>query len=254
MPEFLFRWLAVWHRNALVWRKSVKTALLGGIAEPLFNLFALGYGLGSFVGEVKGISYIAFLTGGIISLSAMNAATFEGLYLAYTRMAVLKTWDGMMAAPLSVADVVMGELLWMSTKSLISASLIVLVATGFGLTGGWQALSILPVVFLAGFCFGSMALVVTSFARNYEFFVYYITLGVTPMILLGGVFFPTDTLPETIRLGSSCLPLYHVVQLIRPLVSGQFAWPMLIHLAVPFGIAVASTLFAIWRFKRRLLQ
>lgn len=254
MARFFPRWLAVWRRNALVWRKSIKTALLGGFADPVFSLFALGYGLGGFVGEVEGTPYIAFLSAGIISLSAMNAATFEGLYLAYTRMAVLKTWDGMMAAPLDVADVVMGELLWMATKSLISAGLILLVASGFGLTAGWTALGVLPVAFLAGLCFGSMALVVTSYARNYDFFVYYITLGITPMILLGGVFFPQTTLPEAIRLGSACLPLHHVVELIRPMVSGRFDWPTLAHLGVPVGYAVLCSLFAIWRLKRRMMQ
>jgi len=254
MPSFLPRWLAVWQRNALVWRKSLKTALLGGFADPVFSLFALGFGLGGFVGEVDGTSYIAFLSAGIISLSAMNAATFEGLYLAYTRMAVLKTWDGMMAAPLGVTDVVMGELLWMATRSVISVGLILMVAAGFGLTVGWAALGVIPVAFLAGLCFGSMALVVTSYARNYDFFVYYISLCITPMTLLGGVFFPQHALPEAIRLGSACLPLHHVVEVIRPLVSGRFDWPLLIHLSVPFGFAIVCTLFAIWRLKRRLLQ
>jgi len=254
MDRFYHRWLAVWSRNALVWRKSVKTALLGGFADPVFSLFALGYGLGGFVGEVDGAPYIAFLTAGIISLSAMNAATFEGLYLAYTRMAVLKTWDGMMAAPLSLTDVVMGELLWMGTKSLINASLILLVALAAGLTTGWATLWVLPLAFLAGLCFGAMALVVTSYAHSYDFFVYYITLGITPMILLGGVFFPPATLPEAARLGSACLPLHHVVELMRALVAGRFDWPLLIHLAVPAGFAVVCTLLAIGRFRRRLSQ
>ncbi len=253
MASCFSRWLAVWRRNALVWRKSIRTALLGGFAEHVFSLFALGYGLGGFVGEVDGTPYIAFLTAGILSLSAMNAATFEGLYLAYTRMAVLKTWDGMMAAPLGLADVVMGELLWMGSKSLISASLILLVALAAGLTAGWMVLWVLPVAFLAGLCFGAMALVVTSYARSYDFFVYYITLGVTPMTLLGGVFFPSDALPEAVRLGSACLPLHHVVELIRALLSGRFAWPVLAHLAVPTGFAVFATLLAIWRLRRRLL-
>lgn len=254
MPSFLPRWLAVWSRNALAWRKSLGTALLGGFAEPLFNLFALGYGLGGFVGEVGGASYLAFLTAGILSLSAMNAATFEGLYLAYTRMAVLKTWDGIMAAPLGLADVVMGELLWMATKSSINASLILLVALGAGLAADWTALWALPVAFLAGLCFGAMALAVTSFARSYDFFAYYVTLGVTPMILLGGVFFPLDALPEAVRLGSACLPLHHVVELVRPLLAGRFQWPLLAHLAVPAGFALCATLLAVWRLKRRLSQ
>ena len=164
------RWLAVWRRNALVWRKSAKTALLGGFAEPLFYLFALGYGLGSFVGEVDGVSYIAFLTAGILSTSAMNAATFEGLYLAYTRMEVLKTWDGMLAAPLSISDVVMGEILWMGTKSLISAALILLVTAAFGLAAGWHALWVLPMAFLTGLCFGGMALARNVLCAQLRFF------------------------------------------------------------------------------------
>jgi lipooligosaccharide transport system permease protein len=118
LDRFFHRWLAVWSRNALVWRKSLLTTLLGGFAEPVFNLFALGFGLGGFVGEVDGTPYVAFLTGGIIAISAMNAATFDGLYLAYTRMAVLKTWDGMMAAPLSLSDVVMGNYCGWEPKAL----------------------------------------------------------------------------------------------------------------------------------------
>jgi lipooligosaccharide transport system permease protein len=254
MPDALARWAAVWRRNALVWRKSARTALLGGFAEPLFYLFALGYGLGSFIGQVEGFSYLGFLTAGILSTSAMNAATFEGLYLAYTRMEVLRTWDGMLAAPLGIGDVVIGEVLWMATKSLISAGLILAVTTGLGLTPHWTALLVLPVAFLAGLCFGGMALLVTSFARSYDFFVYYITLGVTPMVLLSGVFFPLASLPEPLRLGMSCLPLFHVVEVVRPLVAGRLGLDLLGHLAVPAGYAVAATGVAVWRFRRRLLQ
>jgi lipooligosaccharide transport system permease protein len=254
MREAVLRWAAVWRRNALVWRKSMRTALLGGFAEPLFYLFALGYGLGSFVGPIEGLPYIKFLAAGILSTSAMNAATFEGLYLAYTRMEVVKTWDGMLAAPLSMTDVVIGEVLWMATKSLISASLILLVTAAFGFADHWTVLAILPVAFLAGLCFGAMALVVTSFARSYDFFVYYITLGVTPMVLLSGVFFPHEALPEPVRLGAGLLPLHHVVSLVRPLLGGQADWLLLSHLAPPAAFAAASLWLAIWRLQRRLVQ
>lgn len=252
MPEALLRWIAVWRRNALVWRKSARTALLGGFAEPLFYLVALGYGLGSFIGRVEGLSYIGFLAAGILSTSAMNAATFEGLYLAYTRMEVLKTWDALLAAPLSVADVVAGEILWMGTKSLISGVLILGVTTAMGLAADWQALGVLPVVFLAGLCFGALALVVTSFARNYDFFVYYVTLAITPMVLLSGVFFPFAALPEPVRLVSACLPLYHVVELIRPLVAGEFEAGAAWHGAVLVGYAALGFALAKWRLERRL--
>jgi len=254
MVERIRRWLAVWQRNALVWRKSAKTALLGGVAEPVFYLMALGYGLGSFIGQVQGVSYIAFLTAGILSTSAMNSATFEGLYLAYTRMEVLKTWDAMLAAPLAVADVVIGEVLWMGTKSVISAGLILLVAWAFGLSQGWLALAVLPVVFLSGLCFGSMALVFMSFARSYDFFVYYISLGVTPLVLLSGVFFPLEALPEPVRAITSWLPLQPVVRIVRALVADTWDGQILQLLAIPAGYAAVSLAIAIRRFRRRLLQ
>ncbi|UZR29343.1 ABC transporter permease [Methylococcus mesophilus] len=254
MLEAAKRWKSVWRRNAWVWRKGARTALLGGFVEPLFNLLVLGFGLGSYVGRVSGLPYLDFLAGGILATSAMNAATFEGLYLAYTRMAVLKTWDGMLAAPLSLADVVCGEVLWMGTKSVIGAGLILAVLAGFGLATGWAALGLLPLAFLAGVCFGSIALVVTSFARSYDFFVYYITLGITPMILLSGVFFPSGSLPPAVRAGAECLPLFHVVEAIRPLLAGNLELGVLRHAAALLAFAVPAIFLAIWRLERRLTQ
>jgi lipooligosaccharide transport system permease protein len=254
MSDTLGRWWAVWRRNALVWRKSARTALLGGFAEPLLYLFALGHGLGYLVGEIEGFSYLGFLTAGILSTSAMNAATFEGLYLAYTRMEVLRTWDGMLAAPLEIGDVVMGEVLWMGTKSFINVGLILVVTAALGLVQHWIALLVLPVAFLTGLCFGGMALVVTSLARSYDFFVYYVSLAITPMALLSGVFFPHASLPEPIRIGTACLPLFHVVEVIRPLIAGRLSPDLLFHLAVPLSYAMVAIGIAIWRLRRRLVQ
>jgi lipooligosaccharide transport system permease protein len=248
------RWFSVWQRNALAWKCTAKPALLAGFAEPLFYLFAMGYGLGNLIGQVEGMSYIAFLTAGIISSSAMNAATFEGLYLAYTRLSVEGVWDSMLCAPLDVVDIVMGELMWMGSKSTLNASLILIVAAAAGLATSWLALLVLPIAFLAGICFGSMALIMTALAQNFSFFVYYITLVSTPMILLSGVFFPVSGLPESARIVISLLPLQPVVTLIRQLLAGHaelhnLAWTGLL---VPLSFAVVSTGIAIWLLKRRL--
>lgn len=248
------RWFSVWRRNALAWKRTAKTALLAGFAEPMFSLLAMGYGLGNLVGQVEGLSYIAFLTAGVISTSAMNAATFEGLYLAYTRFSVEGVWDSMLTAPLDVVDIVMGELLWMGSKSTLNATLILLVAAAFGLTTSWFALWILPVAFLAGVCFGGMALVMTAMAHSFSFFVYYITLAVTPMILLSGVFFPIDTLPDAVRQVVCLLPLQPIVTLIRQLLAGNgelhaLAWTGLL---IPLTFAVICSALATWLLKRRL--
>jgi len=254
MHEDWTRWMAVWRRNALVWRKSSRTALLGGFAEPLCYLLALGYGIGSIVDEIEGLSYLGFLAAGILSTSAMNAATFEGLYLAYTRMEVLRTWDGMLTAPLGIADVILGEVIWMAAKSTLNAGLILLVTALMGLTTHWTALWVLPVAFLAGLCFGGMALMVTSFARSYDFFVYYVTLVITPMALLSGVFFPNTAMPESLRFGMACLPLSHIVLSIRTLLVNSGDWSITWHLLVPSLYATGSIFIAILSFQRRLLR
>lgn len=250
------RCLAVWQRNALVWRKGALRSLLGSFMEPLTTLFALGLGLGAMVGEVEHISYLAFLSSGIMVMSAMNTATFEGLYMAYTRMQVQRTWEGMLAAPLGLPDVVLGEMLWMGTKSIISASAILTATTAFGLVHSWQALWTLPVAFLTGLCFGSMALVVTSYSRSYEFFIYYVTLLATPMIMLSGVFFPRDSLPMVVQQGMAWLPLPHIIDVMRPLMAGNLTWSWVVleNIAVPAGYCLVATTIATLRLHKRLLQ
>jgi ABC-2 type transporter. len=162
---------------------------MGNFADPLMYLIVLGYGLGRFVGEVEGMTYMAFLASGVICTSAVNSASFEGMYSAYTRMEVQQTWLGMLATPIGVAEVVFGEILWAATKSVISVGAILIVAALLGLVENIGALMILPVAFLTGLCFSSLALLVTSSAKSYDFFLYYTTLFITPMVLLSGVFF-----------------------------------------------------------------
>ncbi|MFZ5588877.1 MAG: ABC transporter permease [Pseudomonadota bacterium] len=232
LPALSLRWLPVWRRNFLVWRKLSIPALLGNFGEPLLYLLALGYGLGSFVGEMQGLPYIAFLASGIVCGSAMNTATFEGLYSAYTRMTLQQTWSGMLVAPLNIDDVVLGEMIWAGAKSLISVAPILIIAALLGLVHDWNALWVLPIVLLAGVCFGALALVVTSLAKSYDFFLYYFTLIVTPMFLLSGVFFPLEQMPRAVQLGAQALPLTHVVDVVRPLMTGQPLSNLALHLGV----------------------
>src|SRR5690606_15267088 len=139
----------------------------------------------------------------------------------YTRMAVQDTWNAMLYTPLALQDVLIGEVAWAATKGLLSAAAILLVAAGLGAVHGWQALGVLPVALLTGLCFGAMALVVTSMARSYDFFLYYFTLFITPVLLLSGVFFPLEGMPDVIRIGAEVLPLSHAIALVRPWMTGQ---------------------------------
>ena len=247
-----WRWFPVWRRNLRVWRKLLGPSLIGNFGEPLLYLLALGYGLGSLVGEVQQMPYVVFLASGIVCSSAMYTASFEGMYSAYTRMAVQKTWDAMLTAPLEVTDVVRGEVVWAATKSLISGTAILLVAGVLDALAGWRALWALPTVFLTGLCFGAMALVVTSFAKNYDFFLYYNTLLMTPMLLLGGVFFPLERLPQTVQTLANVLPLTHAVALVRPVMTGSAIANPLWHLAILFAYGLGALALASTLIRRRL--
>ena len=248
------RWLSVWKRNLMVWRTLAGPALLGNIGEPLLYLFGLGYGLGEFVGTVDGLDYMTFLASGIICSSAMYTASFEGMYSAYTRMAVQYTWNGMLSAPLDVVDIVIGEAIWAGTKSLLSATFILLVAALLGVVSGWQALWVLPVALLLGVCFGALALVMTAISWGYDFFLYYFTLVLTPMLLLSGVFFPLSQMPELIQTGASYFPLVHAVSVVRPLMTGQQLSLPILHLAVVAGYLLLALPLAIGLIRRRLLN
>jgi lipooligosaccharide transport system permease protein len=198
-PSISLRWVPVWKRNFRVWRKLAIPSLLGNFGDPLLYLLALGYGLGDWVGEIAGMPYVTFLASGIVASSAMNTATFEGLYSAYTRMTQQQTWAAMLAAPLEVDDIVLGETIWAGSKSTISAAAILLVGWALGVVQGATILLAVPAALLIGICFGAAALVVTAVAASYDFFLYYFTLVVTPMMLFSGVFFPLDHLPAGLQ-------------------------------------------------------
>lgn len=253
---FSLRWVAVWRRHARVWRKLAGPALLGNIGEPLLYLLALGYGLGAFVGELQGMGYVTFLASGFVCASAMNAATFEGLYSAYTRMAVQETWNAMLYTPLALEDVVIGEAAWAASKSLLSATAILLVSAALGAVHGWQAIGVLPVALLTGLCFGAMALVVTAVARNYDFFLYYFTLFLTPVLLLSGVFFPLEGMPDAIRIGAEAFPLSHAIALVRPWMTGQNLAPAdaWFHVAVILAYTVVALALATRLIHRRVMR
>lgn len=215
-----FRFLHFVHRNFLVWRRLMVSALIGHLADPLIYLVGLGFGLGMLIGDVGGMPYLHFLASGMVCLSTMNTASFEGLWSAFTRLTVQRTWEGILHAPMTIGDVVVGEWVWAGLKSVLSGAAILLVMYALGIAKGLQPLAVLPVVLLVGLAFGGIALVVTALAKSYDFFTYYFTLLLTPMMFVSGVFFPLAQLPEAVRVVGWILPLAHGVDLARGLTVG----------------------------------
>ncbi|MEW6445604.1 MAG: ABC transporter permease [Pseudomonadota bacterium] len=246
--------LAVVRRNFLVWKRLFWSALVLNLGEPALYLLGLGLGLGRFVGELDGLSYLAFLASGLVASSAMNTATFEGMYSVYTRMVPQKTYEAMLATPLRIQDILLGEMLWCGAKAAFSASGILLVAALLGVVHGFGALWALPAAFLTGLAFAGPAIVMSAKADGYDFFNYYFVLVITPMLLVCGVFYPVATLPDSLRLLVDVLPLTHAVELIRPLVAGGAPEHPLMNMAVLSLYALVGFLLATHLARHRLMR
>ena len=254
LPAFSLRYLHVWRRNSLVWRKLAVPSMLGNLADPLIYMLGLGYGLGAMLTDVGGMSYIAFLATGIVCSSTMMSASFEAMYSGFSRMHVQKTWDAIMNAPVTLDDVVLGEAVWAASKSLLSGMAVLAVAWALGLVNSALALWVIPVVFLTGFAFAGMGLIMTALSPSYDFFMYYFTLVITPMMLVCGVFFPVSQLPAPFQVVTQVLPLTHAVELVRPLMNGAIPADILLHLSVLAACAVASFYVALVLTRRRILK
>jgi len=254
LPVLSLRFVPVWRRNFLVWRKLAIPSVLGNLADPMIYMLGLGYGLGSLLPSVAGVSYVAFLAAGTVCFSTTNSATFETLYSGFSRMHVQRTWDAIMNAPVALDDVVLAELLWATAKAFLSGLAILVVVWAMGLSHSPLSLWALAVVVLVGLCFSSLGLVITALAPSYDFFMYYFTLVITPMSMLCGVFFPIGQLPPGLHELALVLPLSHATLLARPLLLGQVPEDILLHVVVLLAYAVAGFYAAVVLLRRRLLK
>lgn len=262
-PQLSWRFWPVFQRNLLVWRKLALPSLVGNIAEPLIWLLAFGYGMGMLVGQVTvsgpdglplAVPYLLFLASGAICMSAMNAASFEALYSAYSRMQVQKTWDGILNAPVTLDDIVLAEMLWAAFKALFTVCAILGVILLLGISQAPKLWLALPVLLLLGIAFSCLALIFNALAQGYDFFTYYFTLFLTPMMFLSGVFFPREQLPAVVYAISELLPLTHGVALVRPLFLNQWPTDASLHLAVLLLYAVAAFWIALALTRKRFAR
>ena len=248
--SYRFRYLV--ERNFKVWRKLLIPSLIANLADPLIYLVGLGLGLGAMVGQIDGRPYISFLAGGMLCFSTLNSASAEALFSAFSRLKVQRTWEGILHAPMTITDVVIGEWLWAALKATLSGAAILAVMYGLRIVHGPRPLAVLLVLPLVGLCFSGLALVMTTLARSYDFFTYYFTLFITPMSFLSGVFFPLHQLPQAMQTAAWILPLAHAASLARGLTLGDpMPWPWL-SVAVLVGYGAAGVSVAA-RFARRRL-
>ena len=252
LPRFSRRFIPIWRRNFMVWKKMAASSVLGHLADPVIYMLGLGYGLGGMLPEIGGMSYISFLAAGTVCYSTMNSASFEALYSGFARMHEQRTWEAILNTPITLDDVVFSEMVWAASKSLFSGLAVLAVIWLMGLTHSMLTLWIIPLAFLVGLCFASLGLIMTALAPGYDFFMYYFTLVITPMVILCGVFFPVAQLPVWLQSVSAWLPLTHAIDLARPLMKDTLPAHALTHVVVLAAYALSGFYLALVLFRRRL--
>ncbi len=252
MRPFSWRFIRMWQRNRDVFFRLWHSEAPGFVAEPIIILLAMGLGLGAYVGLVDGQRYIEFIAPGIIASYAMFSASFECTYGSFLRMEFQRTYDAIIATPLNIEDVIAGEIFWGATRSLMTGTVILVIAAAFQLIHSpWAAL--IPIVsFLQGIMFASIAILFTSIVPVIYSFNYYFTLFITPMFFFSGVFFPLASFPERVQTLSWIVPLTPAVHLTRALVGGEIQLSLLWALAQIIIIAAVFFAVSLVTMRRRL--
>ncbi|HEY7473201.1 MAG TPA: ABC transporter permease [Gemmatimonadota bacterium] len=244
----------VWLRNYESWKDFAVASMVGTVAEPLLFFAAMGFGLGRFVDDIQGQPYVAFLAPGLVAATAMNAASFETTFGSFTRMTEQRTYEAIVMTPISVGEVVAGDILWAASKSLLGGAVILAFMLPLGLVEGPLAIAVLPLTFGVGIMFGALGMAYTAVAPSYTFFNYFFTLVIGVMFLFSGVFFPLEGMPAWVGWAAWCLPLTHAVILMRALTSNGLEPSMWVNGA---WLAV-FTLIAFWLsvrlIRRRLIK
>lgn len=244
----------VWYRNWVVFRRLLPVEGTPIFFEPLIVLGAIGLGLGVYVTLSDEGSYLEFIAPGIVGSYSLFAAFFETTYGSFLRMEVRRLYHAMIATPLSIEDVITGELLWGATRSVISTVVIMAVLAALGLVSSPLALLGVPLAFVAGLLFAAIGMLFTSVAPSMNTFNYSITLLITPMFYLSGVFFPIDRYPEALRLAAWTLPLTPYVHILRELTTGRVTIVSLWALLYILGLLAVLYLAAVRLMRRRLIR
>jgi len=251
-----YRVAHVFIRNLISYKRFVLTTFIASLIQPLFYLITFGIGMGSYMGAFGGKSYLFFLVPGVLISSVMMSSTFECLFGTFVKMVHERLYDSLIATPISAEDAVTGDILWASFRGLISGALMMIVAAAMGIfpVSIWSFLLLLVVMTLVGILFASLAMIVTSYAPNFDFFNYYTELVITPMLFFSGVFFPLDNFPGWMKTLAQFMPLTHAVNISRAVYSGVYPTKILFNVFVGLILGIIAFVFGVKRMKKRLIK
>lgn len=246
--------LRVFQRHLTVFARTWKTSVALNFVEPLLYLTALGLGLGAYVRPIEGLSYLHYLAPGLVAASAMFATAYECTYGTFIRFKYQKTFQAMVATPLSMDDVVLGEVLWGTFKSLLYGTIILMVISVLGLVSSAWALLIPVAMVLGGFQFALLSMLWTGLVPNIDSFNYFFSLIITPLFLFSGVFFPLSDLHPALQSLAWVSPLYHVVVLTRSLATGAMNATLVPSVLWLTMVSVLLLPFAVYLMRRLVIH
>lgn len=258
MKELSWRFVRVWQRDLTVYRKIWKISLLPPLLEPLLYLLAFGVGLSGLVGAMPyrgtAVPYLSFIAPGLLAINIMQNAFFENTYGSFVRMVYQKTFSAILATPLSPEDVIAGEIAWGATKSVIATTIMMAVIAPFGFLTFPSALAIVPLAFVGGLAFGSVAMLFTATLPSIEVFNVPTFLFVTPMFFFSGTFFSTERLPVWAQNAALCLPLTHLAEATRALALGRATVLTLANVGYLAAFTAVFFPLALRLMRKRLVQ
>ncbi|MDQ4134295.1 MAG: ABC transporter permease [Actinomycetota bacterium] len=250
--------LRVVERQVVVWARLWRGAVFSSFVTPLLFLGAMGIGLGDLIdertGEVGGVPYLVFVAPGLLAASAMQAAAGESLWPVMAGTKWLRFFHAMVATPLRPADVFGGYILWVAFRIALSATAFLAVASLLGAVRSPWAVAAVPAAMLSGAAFAA-PLTAYSGAQDTDFrFPLIMRLGVLPLFLFSGTFFPIDQLPGALQPLAVASPLYHGVELCRAATTGVVPSAAVLagHVAVLAAFVAAGWLWGTRTFSRKL--
>ena len=245
-------------RNLLVYKRGWMV-IFSGFFEPLFYLLGIGYGLGTLVGDValgdgRSISYAAFVAPALLAQASMNGAIAESIFNVFFKLNFSKTYDAILATPLGIREIAVGEMLWSLFRGTLYVIAFVLVMIGMGLVISPYLFLVIPASILIGAAFSAACLATTAYLRTVQDFDLPMGLVVMPMFLFSGTFFPISLYPQPIQLAMELTPLFHAVGLLRGLATGLLGWHELWDLAYLVAFGAIAMWIALNRLEQRLIK
>jgi lipooligosaccharide transport system permease protein len=235
-------------RNMMAYRRTW-LIFVSGVFEPLFYLLSVGVGLGKLIPHVTGpggtpVTYVEFVAPALLATAAMQGAVFDSTFNIFFKIKYARVYDAVLATPLGVGDIALGEIGWALMRGAFYASTFLCVSAGFGAARSWWALLALPAALLIGFAFAGLGMASTTFMKSWQDFEW-VTLAMMPMFLFSTTFFPLGVYPRWLQIFVECTPLYQGIEIVRGLMLGTVG-PELIgraaYLAIlgSVGLAVSS--------------